>query len=173
VRRACAESGEPIIHSMLPTSDESETFNYSFGRLPTVADRLLVHTPVDVPMERHVLYPENSTEEAIAQLKRHYPQPPEDDAPVEYDSEERRGGAQHEDGNEQTTLEPGPPGAIADVPPQSAYELWRLHAERRLLQKAYLDHWNATVNRTGTGRPVDAIISPVAAYPAPPHGYNS
>lgn len=158
---------------MLPTPDESETFNYLFGRLPTVADHLLVHAPVGVPMERHVLYPENSTEETIAQLKRHCPQPPEDDAPVEYDSEEKRGGARREDEGGGVTLEPSVLGPAADVPPQSAYGLWQLHAERRLLQKAYLDHWNATVGRTGTGRPADAIISPVAAYPAPPHGYNS
>jgi len=140
---------------MLPSPDEAETFNYPFGRLPNVADDLLVHAPVYMPMERHVLYPENSTEEAIAQLKRYYPQPREDNAPVEYDSEQK------------------PEGPLDAVPAQSAYELWQLHAERRRLQKAYLDYWNSTITRTGTGRPVDAIICPVAAYPAPPHGYNS
>lgn len=140
---------------MLPSPNEAETFNYPFGHLPNVADDLLVHTPVDVPMERYVLYPENSTEEAIAQVKRHYVQPPEDNTPVEYDSEQK------------------PEGPLGSVPAQSAYELWQLHAERRRLQKGYLDHWNSTITRTGTGRPVDAIICPVAAYPAPPHGYNS
>ena len=168
VRRACAESGEPVIPSMLPSPDESETFNYLFGRPPTVADHLLVHSPVNVPMERHVLFPENLTEEAIAQLKRYYPQPPEDDMPVEYDSEEKCG-----EGKSEMSLEPGPLGATVDIPPQTAYELWQLHAERRRLQKAYLDYWNSTVTSTGTGRPIDAVICPVAAYPAPPHGYNS
>ncbi|KAF8838796.1 amidase [Paxillus ammoniavirescens] len=50
--------------------------------------------------------------------------------------------------------------------------LWQLHAEKRALRKAYLDHWNATKNRTKTGRPVDGIISPAVAYTACPHGLN-
>ncbi|KAI0735818.1 general amidase [Earliella scabrosa] len=55
----------------------------------------------------------------------------------------------------------------------SAYELWQLHKEKRALRKSYLDHWEATVSQTGTGRAVDAIISPAVAYPACPHGCNS
>ncbi|KLO17536.1 general amidase [Schizopora paradoxa] len=55
----------------------------------------------------------------------------------------------------------------------TAYELWQLHKEKRILRKSYLDHWEATVDETGTGRPVDAIISPATAYPAPPHGLNT
>ncbi|KAI0757556.1 general amidase [Daedaleopsis nitida] len=55
----------------------------------------------------------------------------------------------------------------------TAYELWQLHKEKRALRKSYLDHWEATVDKTGTGRPVDAIISPAVAYPACPHGCNS
>ncbi|KAI0358840.1 general amidase [Trametes cingulata] len=55
----------------------------------------------------------------------------------------------------------------------TAYELWQLHREKRALRKSYLDHWEATVDKTGTGRPVDAIISPAAAYAACPHGCNS
>jgi len=55
----------------------------------------------------------------------------------------------------------------------SAWELWQLHKEKRELRKSYLDHWQATVSETGTGRPVDAIISPAVAYTAVPHGLNS
>ncbi|CAL1696974.1 unnamed protein product [Somion occarium] len=55
----------------------------------------------------------------------------------------------------------------------SAYDLWQLHKEKRVLRKSHLDHWEATVARTGTGRPVDAIIAPVAPYTAVPHGCNS
>ncbi|KAI0641096.1 general amidase [Trametes meyenii] len=55
----------------------------------------------------------------------------------------------------------------------SAYELWQLHREKRELRKSHLDHWEATASKTGTGRPVDAIISPVAGYAACPHGCNS
>ncbi len=52
-------------------------------------------------------------------------------------------------------------------------QLWQLHREKRALRKSHLDHWEATVSRTGTGRPVDAIISPAVAYAACPHGCNS
>lgn len=52
-------------------------------------------------------------------------------------------------------------------------QLWQLHKEKRELRKSYLDHWEATVSQTGTGRPVDAIISPAVAYTAVPHGHNS
>ncbi|KAL0959790.1 hypothetical protein HGRIS_011476 [Hohenbuehelia grisea] len=55
----------------------------------------------------------------------------------------------------------------------TAYELWRLHKEKRDLRKDQLDYWEATVSQTGTGRPVDAIISPALAYTAVPHGLNT
>ncbi|KAF8639141.1 hypothetical protein AX17_001631 [Amanita inopinata Kibby_2008] len=54
----------------------------------------------------------------------------------------------------------------------SAYELWEVHKERRRLRQAYVEHWLATESKTGTGRPVDAIIAPVAPYVAAPHGTN-
>ncbi|KAG9050583.1 hypothetical protein FS837_004441 [Tulasnella sp. UAMH 9824] len=54
----------------------------------------------------------------------------------------------------------------------SAYELWQLHKKKVEMRKQYLDHWEKTKTRTGTGRPVDAILCPVAPYPAPPHGHN-
>lgn len=54
----------------------------------------------------------------------------------------------------------------------SAYELWQVQKRKLGLRQEYLDHWNSTVTLTGTGRPVDAIISPMAAYVAPPHGKN-
>jgi amidase len=52
-------------------------------------------------------------------------------------------------------------------------QLWQLHKEKRDLRKSHLDYWQATVNQTGTGRPVDAIISPAAPYVAVPHGLNT
>ncbi|KAG1747918.1 general amidase [Suillus paluster] len=55
----------------------------------------------------------------------------------------------------------------------TAYQLWQLQKLRQNTRKEYLDHWEATASETGTGRPVDAIICPVAAYAAPPHGKNS
>ncbi|KAI0361655.1 general amidase [Trametes cingulata] len=52
----------------------------------------------------------------------------------------------------------------------SAYELWQVQKKRIALREEYLAHWRATAERTGTGRPVDAIICPVAPFPPPPHG---
>ncbi|KAF8153288.1 general amidase [Crassisporium funariophilum] len=54
----------------------------------------------------------------------------------------------------------------------SAYDLWQVQKKKRELRQEHLDYWNASVALTGTGRPVDAIISPMAAYTAPPHGQN-
>ncbi|KAH9479411.1 Acetamidase [Psilocybe cubensis] len=63
---------------------------------------------------------------------------------------------------------------VGDSPEHlKAYELWKLHEEKRELRKSHLDHWQSTVSRTGTGRPVDAIISPAVAYTAVPHGLNT
>ncbi|KIJ21717.1 amidase [Paxillus involutus ATCC 200175] len=54
----------------------------------------------------------------------------------------------------------------------TAYQLWQVQKVRRDLRTRYLEHWNNTVESTGTGRPVDAIICPAAPYAAPPHGKN-
>lgn len=54
----------------------------------------------------------------------------------------------------------------------SAYELWQVQKLKRDLREEYLDYWNASVELTGTGRPVDAILSPCAPFVAPPHGMN-
>lgn len=51
-----------------------------------------------------------------------------------------------------------------------AYGLWQLHKRKTELRELYHDYWNSSVAKTGTGRPVDAIISPVSPSPAPPHG---
>ena len=54
----------------------------------------------------------------------------------------------------------------------SAYELWQVQKSKRDLRGEHLDYWNASVELTGTGRPVDAILSPCAPFVAPPHGMN-
>ncbi|KAJ7193376.1 general amidase [Mycena pura] len=54
----------------------------------------------------------------------------------------------------------------------SAFELWQVQKKKRDLRQEYLKHWEDTISQTGTGRPVDAIISPMAPYTAPPHGLN-
>ncbi|KAF4614351.1 hypothetical protein G7Y89_g15387 [Cudoniella acicularis] len=37
---------------------------------------------------------------------------------------------------------------------------------KRQFQKEYMEYWNSTSSLTGTGRPVDAIIAPLAPFPA-------
>lgn len=54
----------------------------------------------------------------------------------------------------------------------SAYQLFQVQKTKRGLREEYLKMWEDTVSITGTGRPVDAIICPTAAYAAPPHGMN-
>lgn len=54
----------------------------------------------------------------------------------------------------------------------SAFELFQIQKKRTTLRKEYLDHWQSTKSSTSTGRPVDAIISPVAPFPPTPHGKN-
>ncbi|KAH9944410.1 general amidase [Epithele typhae] len=56
-------------------------------------------------------------------------------------------------------------------PKATAYEIWQLNKERRALRKALLDRWEATSAQTGTGRPIDALISPAGPYTAVPHGH--
>ncbi|TFK77300.1 general amidase [Pluteus cervinus] len=61
---------------------------------------------------------------------------------------------------------------LGDTKGSTAYELWQVQRRKREIREEYLQYWNDTIINTGTGRPVDAIISPVAAYAAPPHGQN-
>lgn len=41
-----------------------------------------------------------------------------------------------------------------------------VNIEKREFQKSYMDYWNSTIDITGTGRPVDAIIAPLAPFAA-------
>lgn len=44
---------------------------------------------------------------------------------------------------------------------------------KREYQKEYMEYWNSTVDFTGTGRPVDGIITPVAPFAAArPNSYS-
>ena len=53
-----------------------------------------------------------------------------------------------------------------------AFALWQQQKVKRDIREEYLARWEATSTVTGTGRPVDAILSPVAPYTATPHGLN-
>lgn len=61
----------------------------------------------------------------------------------------------------------------------SIAEIFRLNLAREAFRAKVLQHWNSTEARTTTGRPVDAVLSPVAPTLAPPHdttrwwGYTS
>ena len=59
---------------------------------------------------------------------------------------------------------------FATVEGTSAYGLWQHQKKRMELRKEHTDYWENTATRTGTCRPVDAIICPTAASIAPPHG---
>ncbi|KAJ8456762.1 hypothetical protein ONZ45_g18587 [Pleurotus djamor] len=65
-----------------------------------------------------------------------------------------------------------PPTRERKVKVIPAYDLWQTHKQKRELREEYFAHWQSTVSSTGTGRPVDAIICPVAPYAALPHGKN-
>ena len=61
-----------------------------------------------------------------------------------------------------------PPNLDPSIPfPElSATQVADLVARRLSLMQGHLDHWNATQSKTGTGRPIDAIIAPPAAAAA-------
>ncbi len=61
-----------------------------------------------------------------------------------------------------------PPEGDDDPPPPecTASAIAANNVAKREYQAAYLERWNATAARTATGRPLDAILSPVAPFPA-------
>ncbi|KZV92929.1 amidase signature enzyme [Exidia glandulosa HHB12029] len=94
------------------------------------------------------------------------------------------GGAEYRqtlrDGNEHAV--PQTEWILGHAKDREAYtiqETWQLNLEREKFRSRVLEHWNATAARTSSGRPVDAILCPVAPTLAPPHttvrwwGYSS
>ncbi|RDL36985.1 putative glutamyl-tRNA(Gln) amidotransferase subunit A [Venustampulla echinocandica] len=51
-------------------------------------------------------------------------------------------------------------------PEFTASQIAQLNVTKRQFQKEYMDYWNSTSSITGTGRPVDAVISPLAPFAA-------
>jgi amidase len=45
-------------------------------------------------------------------------------------------------------------------------EIAKTNVEQREIKKEYMEYWNSTASKTSTGRPIDAIISPLAPFPA-------
>ena len=58
---------------------------------------------------------------------------------------------------------------IFGAKPTEQYNASRIAAvnvAKREFQKEYMEYWNSTVAKTGTGRPVDAVVAPLAPFPA-------
>lgn len=66
------------------------------------------------------------------------------------------------------------PNIMFDAAPQAnASEIMAVNISKREAQKDYMEYWNSTASLTNTGRPVDAVISPLAPYTAAvPGGYT-
>lgn len=60
-------------------------------------------------------------------------------------------------------------GHTSNAKPSSVAETWQNQHQRSLLAQSWLERWQKTVERTGTGRPIDALIMPSTALPAPRH----
>ncbi|THX92793.1 amidase [Aureobasidium pullulans] len=70
--------------------------------------------------------------------------------------------------------EPKPNIMFAEAPQANATDIMRNQVEKRDAEKEYMEYWNSTSQLTGTGRPVDAIISPLAPFTAArPNKYTS
>lgn len=54
--------------------------------------------------------------------------------------------------------------------PYTPAECFKLNAEREAFRTKIMAHWNATRSSTSSGRPVDAILTPVFPSLAPAHG---
>jgi amidase len=48
----------------------------------------------------------------------------------------------------------------------TASQISAINVLKRQYQKEYMEYWNSTASNTGTGRPVDAVISPLAPFAA-------
>ena len=62
--------------------------------------------------------------------------------------------------------EPAPQLISPESPEYSATDIMAVNVAKREAQKDYMEYWNSTAELTGTGRPVDAIISPLAPFAA-------
>lgn len=57
--------------------------------------------------------------------------------------------------------------------PPTVEKLWDTQMERLAFVKKTLEHWMATASRTGTGRPIDGLLSPTTPWAAcPKYGFD-
>lgn len=76
------------------------------------------------------------------------------------------GGADARKDFELSGEDPKPQVIVEEVPQATATEIMENHREKREAEKIYMEYWNSTAELTGTGKPVDAIISPLAPFAA-------
>lgn len=62
--------------------------------------------------------------------------------------------------------EAAPQALVNPAPQANASDIMAANIAKREMQKEYMEYWNSTAEKTGTGRPVDAVISPLAPFPA-------
>jgi amidase len=55
---------------------------------------------------------------------------------------------------------------IGNHEPLNATQIAAINVQKREYQKLYMDYWNSTAAQTKTGRPVDAVICPLAPFTA-------
>lgn len=55
---------------------------------------------------------------------------------------------------------------INNLPQANAMDIMATNVLKRDMQKQYLEYWNSTADLTVTGEPVDAVIMPLAPFPA-------
>lgn len=62
--------------------------------------------------------------------------------------------------------EAAPQALVDDLPQANASDIMATNIDKREAQKAYMEYWNSTAAQTSTGEPVDALIAPLAPFPA-------
>ncbi|KAK5113263.1 hypothetical protein LTR62_003600 [Meristemomyces frigidus] len=62
--------------------------------------------------------------------------------------------------------EHAPQVMVTPAPEYNATQIMAANVKKRELQKEYMEYWNRTSETSGTGRPVDAVISPLAPFAA-------
>lgn len=61
--------------------------------------------------------------------------------------------------------EAAPQTLVTKAPQANATDIMAANVTKREIQKEYMEYWNSTAELTDSGRPVDAIICPVAPFP--------
>ncbi|CAK4033457.1 hypothetical protein BAUCODRAFT_21378 [Lecanosticta acicola] len=59
-----------------------------------------------------------------------------------------------------------PQALVAEAPQANAADIMATNILKREAQKDYMEYWNSTASLTSSGEPVDAIIAPLAPFPA-------